>query len=285
VELRVATWNVWFDSLALADRAVALVGELLDHAPQVVCLQEVTPDLAMALRGFPALLEHYAVSPTDVGSYGCLLLVHSSLQPCTFDERPLPSDMDRSLVTASLPGALVVATVHLESLDSERARQRQLQVIAEHLKPWSRAVLCGDFNFDASRTFGDWFRPAPKYGPDELENAKMKRTLVGYEDAWEALHGSDDPGYTFDGETNPACIRNRAERMRYDRVMVRGLRPRTVRLLGLTAIDESGIKPSDHYGLVVDLAAPLPPRQEDVIGSGAAAGADEGDTSSTQEGP
>jgi len=254
VALRVITWNVWFEELAFADRMVALVGQVLDQAPQVACLQEVTPALAAALRGFPALLAHYSVSENEIVSYGCLILVHRSVQPCTFAELPLPTHMGRTLVMAALPDGLVVATVHLESLDSERMRHRQLEIIADHLRTRKRAVICGDFNFDATQTFGDWHRASPRYGPKELENTKMRATLMGYDDVWEVVRGPD-PGYTFDGETNPRCVRQRAERMRYDRIMVRGLRATAVALLGEEAIDSSGIKPSDHYGLVVDLAA------------------------------
>ena len=56
---------------------------------------------------------------------------------------------------AARPG-VAVATVHLESLDSERVRGEQLAVAARALGGTAHAVLMGDFNFDATRTWGEW---------------------------------------------------------------------------------------------------------------------------------
>ena len=71
----------------------------------------------------------------------------------------LPSRMARSLLTTVLrPMDLVIATVHLESLDSRVTREHQLKIIASNLKTYeeekdSSALLCGDFNICSRRKF------------------------------------------------------------------------------------------------------------------------------------
>mmetsp|Transcript_115181 Transcript_115181/g.308866 ORF Transcript_115181/g.308866 Transcript_115181/m.308866 type:complete len:193 (-) Transcript_115181:228-806(-) len=173
------------------------------------------------------------------------------------------------------PG-LVVATTHLESLSSAPWRRQQLEEASRCLREYEGAVLCGDFNFDDEKTWGDWRRPEPALGPGELENCVLGELLPDFADTWREVH-PEDRGYTFDGEENPVCCRDRGERMRYDRLLARrgpgGWVPLAAELLGRGAIDSSGMRPSDHYGLLVDLGrddgcadgTPLvvgPPRQE-----------------------
>ena len=71
-----------------------------------------------------------------------------------------------------------------------------------------------------------------------------------------------DPGYTFDGVSNPNYIKDGNERMRYDRVMVRGIKPKSIKIVGtddicLPHLDSNGmemkIKISDHYGLLTEI--------------------------------
>ena len=156
-----------------------------------------------------------------------MMLVNKSWAP-TFEEIALPTRMGRSLLVSqfahpSLGGdpALVhaVATVHLESLNSERARAEQLDICRAHLRPFSNAVLCGDFNFDSTQTWGDW-RPGARPRPAaELENHVLARALPDFVDVWPLLR-PEDAGITFDGASNP-CVHDRAERMRYDRIVLK----------------------------------------------------------------
>ena len=307
-DLSLVTWNVWFAPQEADARMAALFSEALAAAPDVLLLQEVVPELAASVRASAALCAAYAVSPNpiDEDAYGCLLLARHALKP-SFREVDFPSRMGRSLVLAELtpPGAaapLAVATVHLESLDSAPTRAKQLRVAYDALGGYEAAALAGDFNFDATRNFGEWrelppqpSRPtrdadsdddddAPPYaGPVKqssgapLENAVLAERLPGYVDAWPAVRGVADLGHTFDGATNPH-VRDADECMRYDRVMLRNLRPRSVRLLGVrraaaaegeaaaagTSGGEAGVAaegggglvPSDHYGVHAVIAWP-----------------------------
>lgn len=84
-----------------------------------------------------------------------------------------------------------------------------------------------------------------------LENAVLAERLPDYVDAWPRLRGPDDPGHTFDGASNPH-VADADERMRYDRVLLRGLVPESIEMLGTRAASEGKqepLVPSDHYGL------------------------------------
>jgi len=123
----------------------------------VICLQEVTPPFSQALRASQLLSATYAISDNDVGRYGCLILAKHELGP-RFSEIEMATMMGRSLLVAELvpPGgggsarawcAGAVATVHLESLNSAKVRDAQLQTANRALARYLNAVLCGDFNF------------------------------------------------------------------------------------------------------------------------------------------
>jgi len=257
--LRVLSWNVWFDDLYAQQRQRALLKELLQAAPDVACLQEVLPGFAAALRQCPELLSLYDVSPQDVKPYGVLLLVRRELG-AMFSDSWLTSHMARRLVSAELRGrwpGLLITSVHLESLNHRQVRKQQLADAAEWMHGRSHSILCGDFNFDDTKTWGDWKLPEPAHPAQDLENHVLLEELPGHLDCWREVH-PQEPGYTFDGHANPVNCRDPEERMRYDRVMasVAGFMPKAVTLLGTEAIEEArdwGLRPSDHFGLLVDL--------------------------------
>lgn len=293
-QLRIVSWNVWFDRHKFDERMKVLMAESIGEAPDVICLQEVVPRLAEAVRSCEALCSRYDVSPFSISNYGCLLLARKSLA-ARFSQHDFPTLMGRRLLVAQLaPGAgsgvpaatpLAVATVHLESLGNGPIRREQLKLAHRVLQATGgAAVLCGDFNFDATRHWGEWRERGAErvqnFGPrsmppgaaappaeaeaatassrvgfrlperEPLENAALPTLLPGYVDAWAALR-PDELGYTFDGAANPH-VRDREERMRYDRVLVSpGLEPTAVAMLGTEAL----LVPSDHFGLCVEVRA------------------------------
>lgn len=258
-QLRVLTWNVWFDNLCAHQRQRALLQELLAAAPDVACLQEVLPSFATSLRECPELRGSYDISPQDVSPYGCLLLVRCDLQ-ASFFEKQLPTNMARRFVYATCKGrcpGLLVITGHFESLNSPQVRKQQLQVAAKMLRGQARSVLCGDFNFDDTKTWGDWRQSSPAVPPEKLENHVLQEVLPEFADTWREAR-PEEPGHTFDGTLNPACCHDPEERMRYDRILAsrRGLTTTAASLLGtevMRGCEDMGLRPSDHFGLLVDL--------------------------------
>jgi len=246
--IRIATWNVWFDRLYQQERMEMLFQILLENGPDFICLQEVTAKLANAIKGNKALAQLYNISTSDVGRYGCMILANTEFE-VEFDVVELPSRMGRELLLAKCNRlGLVVATVHLESLNNAPTRFKQLEVAKQVLEQEALSVLCGDFNFDSTQNFGDWNLSSDR---QNLENDCLQSIMPNYVDAWPSLHPSSDPGLTFDGSRNP-FVPQKQERMRYDRVLV----SKGVELLSMSVIGSeqvNGIVPSDHFGLCVDI--------------------------------
>ncbi|CAK4402738.1 unnamed protein product [Aphanomyces euteiches] len=253
--LRIVTWNVWFDLMDNGRRFEALVSCVLAYNPDIICLQEVTPDFSNALDESAIVSETYEFSPYPVGTYGCMILARRTLEP-SFQLMPLPTRMNRSLLLCKFANdECVVSTIHLESLNSESVRKIQLKLSGKALVPFRHAMLCGDFNFDDTQPYGAWKPSFLSRGSSApLENAVLSSELPGFIDMWPLLH-PNDRGATFDGTTNPICVRDRHEVMRYDRIMMKSdaWKGQQMSLLGLDAIDDFGIKPSDHYGLMLEI--------------------------------
>lgn len=269
--LLVLTWNVWFGNLGAKQRFQAILGDLLTREPDVACFQEVTDGFVETIR-YMGVEGLYVVSPNYISSYGCLTLVKRELLP-QFHEVRLPTQMGRTLILATF-GGVAIGNVHLESRDNEETRRNQLRTCEEALRPHSTAILCGDFNFDATKTWGDWRKGAKPRPCEELEHHVLAAELPDWIDTWPALMGEEDHGYTFDGTNNPACVRDPQEQMRYDHIMIKpsgSLEPLNICMVGTTPIDPTLVetldrsakleladrvhmlKPSDHYGVLVTL--------------------------------
>jgi tyrosyl-DNA phosphodiesterase 2 len=240
VGLRVLTWNTWFGDHMFDERRAALLVELERRKPDVIALQEVTPDLLSALADAPWVRNAYQLSEVELWQrYDIALLSRQPIRRLTALE--LPTQMGRRLLVAELACGLAVGTVHLESMkESITARATQLKLIQPYLAGLADdAVLAGDMNFKPD---------------DEIETATLDRELV---DVWPLLH-PDDPGYTADSAQNPMryALKPKLSRKRIDRVFVRGTRwrPTAIELVGTSPIDDDGTFISDHFGLEVTLA-------------------------------
>ena len=242
--LRLLTWNVWFGGHMLDERQAALLDELDRRRPDVIALQEVTPELHARLRATAALADAYELSDPDGDSlrdYGVLLLARGGLG--RIEQVTLPSSMGRRLLVAELPGGLTVATVHLESTgDCVAERVAQLGLIQAYLDAaGDDVVLCGDFNFTPT---------------DAAETAALDPRWV---DVWPALRGGE-PGYTVDTDVNTMRyqVKQKPTYKRIDRVLLRGARwqARSIELVGTVPFDDEGTFVSDHFGLEATLVAP-----------------------------
>ncbi|MCE9575244.1 MAG: endonuclease/exonuclease/phosphatase family protein [Deltaproteobacteria bacterium] len=239
VALRLLTWNVYFGGHMFEERADALVAELARRRPDVIALQEVTPELLAMLVAAPWVRASYQVSDVDgrtLTGYGVIVLSRLPIRRLAAIE--LPSEMGRRLLVAELACGLTVATVHLESMAGyERARLAQLAIIQAALAPADDVALVGDMNF----------------APASEEDRAIAPALV---DVWPALH-PDAPGYTVDTDVNAmrAQLKSTPTHKRIDRVFLRSDRWRAAAIerVGTEAIDIDGTFVSDHFGLEVAL--------------------------------
>ncbi|MFF4816204.1 poly(A) polymerase [Kitasatospora sp. NPDC001309] len=251
--LRVVTWNTLWDRydadrIATARRRPLLLAELAAADADVIALQEVEPALVVQLLAEPWVRERYVLgtdpSGRDVPEYG--LLVLSRLPVLEAGRHALGPHKAVTAVTVRAADApLTVAAVHLSSdhsTDGPARRQAELTRLAEGLASVEgELLLLGDFN-DA------------RSGPDGPAAA------LGLRDAWTQVHGRGDDTPTFDPTVNPlAAVSSLTGRPgRIDRVLYRADRAgaTAAALLGDRPTPD-GLHPSDHYGLVVDLALAL----------------------------
>lgn len=285
--LRVVTWNMWFDKRSMFWRCQALLLEVFQHHPHVICLQEVTEDTLDLIACCPWILKHYSLSTEKLTqSYDVLMLARHDLNPAWWSLK-LPTAMGRRCLIMDcciLGISLRIATVHLESyFENADWRGRQLKVIlanvccprpdidafnhALHLGVDSvprSVIVCGDFNFCSS---------CP------LENSILEGS--GFVDVWPYTHctngkGSMDPGFTVDTSFNHMLweLKGRAMQVRFDRVLLgcptmvppctaascymAFCNPVDIKLLGLQPFTE-GLWASDHFGLCAEIGVAVKP--------------------------
>jgi endonuclease/exonuclease/phosphatase family metal-dependent hydrolase len=258
--MRVVTWNVWCHFGPWPQRFEQVQAELVEHAPDVIALQEVwksdghnvVGDLADAL-GFHVAeaLEWY--EPMALVS-GCAVL---SRWPV------LHNEFVRAVPTERNPGALIqwtqidgprgafdVFTLMLDwRLDLSETRQRQVCELAAYVKENSStdrlAVICGDFN------------AAPDSEEIRMLNGRSNAAAPGLMllDAWDVA-GDGSAGHTWSNANPWAAIALLPDR-RIDYLFSAWPRPEGIghavncELIGRGT--NNSIPPSDHYGVMADL--------------------------------
>jgi endonuclease/exonuclease/phosphatase family metal-dependent hydrolase len=161
------------------------------------------------------------------------------------------------LVEVDSPVGRLLVGSHGSSWAWWAERERELQAVAvvravEELVaagPVRHVVLGGDFNAEPQSSSMRFF----------TGRASLEGTSTAYRDAWESVHG-DALGHTFDPR-NPLTAVDEPDLdqgRRVDYVLVRcgdhgpTLRIADARLAVHEPVD--GVQPSDHYGVVADLA-------------------------------
>lgn len=166
-ELRVLTYNVWFDGFAQQQRCLELLRLIADRKCDVVCLQEMTAATMSLFTASKFIREHYVLSAILNETfqfqcfYGVCLLWRRDIalskladdDVATWSNTKLlvlPTSQGRRAVCVDLTVCgqrLSVATVHLESLSAAPLRRQQLALIVEAQRPIADSLILGDFNF------------------------------------------------------------------------------------------------------------------------------------------
>ncbi|PWA96382.1 endonuclease/exonuclease/phosphatase family protein [Artemisia annua] len=265
-KLKILSYNVWFAENIEPRIRMRAIGDIIQlHSPDVICLQEVTPNIyaifqranwwksyKCSLSFDKAMTRRYfcmQLSKLPVKSFGCKQFSYSG--------------MGRELCIAevSTQGGipLVVATSHLESpcpgpptWDQMYSKERvkQANEALDFLKKNPNAIFCGDMNWD-DKLDGEF--PLPD----------------GWFDAWTALKPKEI-GWTYDTKANPMLSANWKLQKRLDRfsVSLRDLKVESINMVGTERIPgvtyvkqrkgkpdlELPVLPSDHFGLLLTMA-------------------------------
>ncbi|KAH9249759.1 hypothetical protein BASA81_012566 [Batrachochytrium salamandrivorans] len=268
--MAVQSLNVCFEAPdTFATRFGALAKSLLMHKPEVVCLQEATPELVSVFQSCK-VFQLYTMSPpptsggggNDDYGYCTLILARKELQ-ASFLRIPFTrTNMKRDLLVATFRGAgweedLAVGTMHLESLNSHPIREAQMRQAKQELSKYDNAILVGDFNFCSYRNYDKW-------STARLQNDSLQTCLPGFVDQWPRLHGS--PGYTFEDRRNQWKFTDKLladSQYRFDRVLAK---LGTMEVVSMELVHQDiigrvgGPMPcelfvSDHIGLQVQVEA------------------------------
>ena len=221
--------------------------------PDVASLQEITADTAEWIQRDQRIRERYLITDpsavTRSGSYGLMTLVRKSLQAhssvrATWQSFLPETRFGRGLLMVALPEwDLAFGNLHLESPPKGLPERRafQLHVSCKLLADTARNfVVMGDFNY-------------------VCDDESIHIHQCGGVDCWSALRPAE-PGYTKDGARNvnrqgARAANNPSQQQmgRPDRIVCAAagdMSPLSIELVGVDLIEDIGIQPSDHFGLV-----------------------------------
>ncbi|ONI09927.1 hypothetical protein PRUPE_4G019000 [Prunus persica] len=268
--LKILSYNVWFrEDLEVHKRMKALGDLIQQHCPDLICFQEVTPNIYDIFRQsswWKMYQSSVSNQMADSRPYFCMQL--SKLRVKSFSCKPFGySAMGRELCVAEVevPGDkhLVVATSHLESpcpgppnWDQMYSKERvdQAKEALNLLNKNQNVIFCGDMNWDDKLD-----------GQFPLPNKWI--------DAWEELRPEEN-GWTYDTKSNMMLSGNRKLQKRLDRFLcsLHDFRVSKIEMIGMDAIPglsyikekkvrteikklELPVLPSDHYGLLLTICS------------------------------
>ncbi len=247
--LRVLTYNVLADPVEIDRRIPRLLEIFTEADADLLALQEVAPWFVAILEREGWLARYQAARDAD----GRLALPNGQMILSRF---PIPRSRARRLtgrqrrtvlvseIALSADETFVLATTHMESLlEDGPTRATQLdEIFAELAGETAPTMLAGDLNF------GDGEQPDTEH----LDPA--------FTDLWTHLHGSADPGLTWNRERSPMAAAGSfvgEPSRRLDRVLLRGSGwlPSSIAIVGDRSISgDPWLFPSDHFGLVAEVS-------------------------------
>jgi endonuclease/exonuclease/phosphatase family metal-dependent hydrolase len=250
--LRVLSYNVLADEVALDRRIPALLRTMQAAQPDLIALQEVAPWFLDWIAGseWLAAFELATIDGRPARPNGQLIL--SRLPIASSRARRLAGRQGRTVLISQIElgggERLALATTHMESfLEDGPIRARQLdEIFAELARERddprvSATVLAGDLNF------GEGEQP---------DTAHIDAAFV---DLWTALR-PDEPGYTWDIEHSEMARAGSfvgEPSRRLDRILLRSRSwvPAAIEIIGDRGVapGDRSLFPSDHFGLVGEI--------------------------------
>ena len=159
-ELKILTYNVWFDSYNWDNRCKAIFEICEEKSPDVICFQEVTNDFLNLLLSLKFIKDNYYITfpPNQLKNwYDVIILTKFK---CNAYVVPFISRMGRKLIYICIQNntteIIKIGTVHLESMNNSMIRENQLISSFNILDSKEIENICfknthnfllGDFNF------------------------------------------------------------------------------------------------------------------------------------------
>lgn len=252
----VISYNIWFDDSLTAERTASLIKIINDINPDVICLQEVRPNIYTFLINILGNYRYHFPKKL-IKLYDCVIFSKYPINKCL--EYPFEnSTMGRSLLITKIDYPyhettddgisvdkieLVVTTTHFESLFKKKhlnyPKIEQFEITSGILEGlhagFKNVLLCADTNVlhHEEQKFHEFFD----------EN--------GWIDAWKEKGSSGTSKYTYDSDCN-IYLQNRFSNVKYksriDRIIYKA---DNLILEEFTLLKGNGknIEPSDHFGV------------------------------------
>lgn len=249
-EFKIISYNIWFDKTLYLERLISLIQTINDCDPDVICLQEVRPEVFELLIVELQNYEYYY--PKKINrEYGCVTFSKYKIEKCLESEFQ-NSLMGRSLIITKINYQLkpeltdkidiVVGNSHYESLfkknmiNSAKIKQyEETNLLMEALyKTFKNVILCADTNVLSHEEI--------KF-KEQFEDNKWL-------DSWKEK-GDKLNEFTYDSVNNiylKIKLKNKYE-SRIDRILFKG---ESLKLYSFSILKggKNCIEPSDHFGVL-----------------------------------
>lgn len=256
-EITIISYNIWFDTTLYIERIAALMEKIILIKPDVICLQEVRPEIYdLLIHNLDSYKYRFPKKLTK--SYGCVTFSKYPITKCLNYEYP-NSSMGRSLniVKIEYPYKkieengkefyidkidIVIANSHFESVFKKNmineVKLKQYEMAATTLNKlydtFQNVILCSDTNIMEHE--------------EEQFDEVFKNTL--WQDLWK-IKGTDSNKYTYDSYENIHLVSKLPKfncRSRIDRILYK-TNNCIAKEFNILKADNGHIEPSDHFGV------------------------------------
>ena len=248
----VLTYNIWFSDTLINERTSSLTNLVMSISPDILCLQEVRPDvLAILVNKFTDNYKYWETTLDENASYGeAIFSKYKILDKHIFQYKR--TNMNRHFIVANIElennHIIDISTTHLESefvkkkstdLDSnieenikKSIKYNQYMSIMNYLKDNKNIILCGDFNIN------------------KLDE-KYFLLIHDWKDSWEEDGKDKIKENTYDCYNNAYINTKNRFVSRLDRMYYKSdnIKLVNMKLVGNT---KKEIIPSDHFGLLCE---------------------------------
>lgn len=248
-KLSVMSYNIWFDSKLKCERLLSLLQVFKAKNPDIICMQEVTPDVFQIL--IKKLSEdeynYKYYYPKNITTYSTVIFSKHVITKC-LNYKFRSSRMDRTLVICKIVYSIqtndtvqkkeiIIMSTHFESefnknivnkikIDQYNETQK---ILNQMYNDYKNVIFCADCNILS-------------HEEEHFINTHE------WTDVWEKK-GSENNKYTYDCDNN-IYLKNTNYKSRLDRILFRAKDIILTDFEMITTISDQYVEPSDHFGIM-----------------------------------
>ena len=252
-DLIVLSYNIWFDKAMCFERTASLCEYIISNNADVVCLQEVRPEIFEILISLLKDFKYYF--PKKINKdYGCVTFSKYQISKC-LDFQYYNSSMGRSLLITKINYPhkneynvvnnidIVIANSHFESLfkkyQENEVKLKQYEIARQFLDTlyvtYKNVILCSDTNVMQNEEY--------KFDQEFEQNLWI--------DCWK-IKGTTLNEFTYDSKLNSHLnikLMKFPLRSRIDRILYKTNNCYIDNFDIIKSNNTNNIEPSDHFGV------------------------------------